>query len=565
MRSQEAPVVVVCGDVGGAPAPIRVGELVLRLRRELPGTVVLVVPGVCEGPRALGDALSPHRPARVVLGCRAASERRGELLAALRRTGVTAAGTDIVDLRPSAAYAEKAGGAEATPGLATPGLATPGRVVLEQSMALLSAGVARVIEADLEAPVRERTRLSAGGVSRRSLLRGVSGARHPIVVWRPGRCKGGVACTACVLACPHGALHRDASGLVVDGDYCQGCGACVTACRSGAFALPGAGLDGLGAAVGVLVESIGRRRSATGVALACQHSKTGPRLGEQWLVLRVPSLEMVTAGWLLQLARAGVSARVVACEDGNCEKRAGDLASFLGQLAEVLGFLIEAPSGAGDLLVQSPVPPVVPGRPLPSGVAGRRSPPEATGRSGAAKGAQAAGGVRIELREPEATMQALAVLGAFEPARARWRADGPGCSLGVVGIDAAGCSLCEVCVTVCPTGALEADRTGGRSLRLSFDPSRCTACEACVAACPERVVTLERALDSAVMTAGRRVVATGPTATCEVCGASLGAGLPAAALRRLGGSHPVLTGRTTSSICADCRLGGRSVRSKPIR
>ncbi|MGD0943537.1 MAG: 4Fe-4S binding protein [Acidimicrobiales bacterium] len=565
MRAQEAPVVVVCGDVGGAPAPIRVGELVLRLRRELPGTVVVVVPGVCEGPRALGDALSPLRPARVVLGCRAASERRGELLAALRRAGVTAAGTDIVDLRPSAACAEKAGGAEANPGQANPGQAIPGRLVLEQSIALLSAGVARVIDADLEAPVRERTRLSVGGVSRRSLLRGVSGARHPIVVWRPGRCKGGVACTACVLACPHGALHRDAGGLVVDGDYCQGCGACVTACRSGAFALPGAGLDGLGAAARVLVESIGQRRSATGVALACQHSKTGPRLGEQWFVLRVPSLEMVTAGWLLQLASAGVSARVVACEDGNCQKRAGDLASFLGQLAEVLGFMLESPFGAGDLLVQSPVPPVVPGRPLPPGVAGRRSPPEATGRSGAAKGVQAAGGVRIELREPEATMQALAVLGALEPARARWRADGPGCSLGMVGIDAAGCSLCEVCVTVCPTGALEADRTGGRSLRLSFDPSRCTACEACVAACPERVVTLERAVDSAVMTAGRRVVATGPTATCEVCGAPLGARLPAAALRRLGGSHPLLTGRTTSNICADCRLGGRSVRSKPIR
>jgi len=514
---QEAAVVVLCGDLGAQPATHQFEELQVRLRQELSGTLVLRVPGMCERPKGLVEALSPLHPRRVVLACRVASQRLGELHTALRRAAAPPGGVDIVDLAIS-------------PGLTDQGAR---RIALEQSIALLKAAVARVTAADLEAPVCERTSLSVGGVSRRSLFRGGSSARHPVAVWQPERCPGGVGCTACVKACPHGALSRQAARVVVDGDSCTSCGVCVAACHNGAFTLPGAGLDGLAAAAGILVESIAKRGSATGVALVCQQAKTGPRLGDQFLALRVPSMEMVSAGWLLQLLAAGVGTKVVACEDSLCCERGGELSSFVNALAGVLGAKPEAAQGPGGRARLSQ--------------AGRE----------AVRGEQ----VRIELREPQSTMQALAALGGLETDRTRWQAAGPGCSLGMLRVDASGCSLCEVCVSVCPTGALQAERGPAESLRLSFDPGCCTACGACVAGCPEGAVGLEKAVAGADVGAGRRVVATQRPVTCESCGAPLGAGLSVAALLRMGASHPFIDA-AASRICADCRLGGRSVSSR---
>ena len=520
MPSQEAPVILVCGDVGAGPVPLRLGELAAQLRRELSGASLLVLPEICQAPEALVVALAATEPRRVVVGCRAASQRRGELLARLRRAGAPAAGTEIVDLQTADGCTEK--------------------VALEQSVALLSAAVARVAGADVGSPVKERTSLSSGGMSRRSLLRGVNTARRFVAVWRPNHCTGAVACTACVLACPHGALRRAAGRVVVDGDRCNGCGQCVAACRSGAFALPGAEVEGLSAAAAVLVAAIRRCRSATGVAIACQHSKSVPRVGEPWLVLRVPSIEMVTAGWLLQLIGAGVGVRVIGCGDEHCETRVADLGHFVRDLAGVFGFSAEEEPG-GPAGGEAP--------------AGRESVPAVS----------AAGGDWIELREPEATTRSLAAFGALGPGRTPWRVEGPGCSLGVVTIDSAGCSLCEVCVGVCPTGALRAERNGAGLLRLSVDSGRCIACGACVTCCPEAVATLERAVDGNLLAAGRQVMATKPSVTCATCGSPLVAGLsPAALRRRLGGSHPALTEGTTR-ICADCRLGGRSMTASHRR
>jgi ferredoxin len=316
--------------------------------------------------------------------------------------------------------------------------------------------------------------------------------------------------------------------VVVDGDKCSGCGVCVAACRSGAFALPGAKVEGLSAAAAVLVAAIRRLGSATGVAIACQHSKTVPRVGEPWLVLRVPSIEMVTAGWLLQLVGAGVGVRVIACEDKDCETRVVDLEQFVRDLGEVLGF------SAGEL-----------------------SRGEALANPESMPAVLALQGDWIELWEPEATTQLLAAFGALGPGRTPWRVEGPGCSLGVVTIDSAGCSLCEVCVGVCPTGALQAERNGGGLLRLSVDSGRCIACRACVTCCPEAVATLERAVDGALLAAGRQVVATVATATCVTCGGPVLAGLSPALLRsRIGQSHSAIADGM-GEVCADCRLAGR--------
>jgi ferredoxin len=237
---------------------------------------------------------------------------------------------------------------------------------------------------------------------------------------------------------------------------------------------------------------------------------------------------MVTAGWLLQLVGARVGVRVIACEDKDCETRVADLEQFVRDLGEVLGFSAGAPVREEALGSHESVPAVL---------APRLD--------------------LIELREPEATAQALAAFGALAPGRTPWRVEGPGCSLGVVTIDPAGCSLCEVCVGVCPTGALRAERNGAGLPCLSVDSGRCTACEACVTSCPEAVVTLEKAVDGALLAAGRQVIATVATATCVTCGGPLLAGLSPALLRsRIGQSHSAIADGM-GEVCADCRLAGR--------
>ncbi|MGA2802776.1 MAG: 4Fe-4S binding protein [Acidimicrobiales bacterium] len=516
MQSREIPVVVICGDVGAPPVPLRPGELAARLRRELPGVTALLLGEICETPQALSEGLAAARPNRVVVACRADPQRHGELRTRLRSAGAPPAGTEIVDLKT-------ADGCSAT-------------VALEQSVALVSAAVVRVAVADVTAPVRERTSLSVGGVTRRSLLRGVNTARHFVAVWRPERCTTAAACTACVLACPHGALRQQGRRVVVDGDRCTGCGACVACCRNAALVLPGAELEGLGAAAAVLGAVARRDGSVVGVSIVCRHAEPVPLIGEAWLVLRVPSVEMVTAGWILQLVSAGVNVRVLGCKDQDCETRASDLEGFVRALMQALGF-----SEGEAAFIKAP--------------AGRESAPTAL----------APWGDGIELREPEATMQALSALRALGPARAPWRVEGAGCSLGVVGVDPAGCSLCEVCVGVCPTGAFAAERDGGGVLHLSVDSSRCNGCGACVTSCPEAVISVERAADAGLLSRRGQVVATGPVVSCERCGVPLVAGPQQAVLRRrLGGSHPNLTSGS-ARICADCRLGGRSATGSRSR
>jgi ferredoxin len=43
------------------------------------------------------------------------------------------------------------------------------------------------------------------------------------------------------------------------------------------------------------------------------------------------------------------------------------------------------------------------------------------------------------------------------------------------------CTHCGACLAVCPTEALDVDRT---SWVVSFDPAKCIACEMCIRACP---------------------------------------------------------------------------------
>ncbi|MBQ9708567.1 MAG: 4Fe-4S binding protein, partial [Firmicutes bacterium] len=57
----------------------------------------------------------------------------------------------------------------------------------------------------------------------------------------------------------------------------------------------------------------------------------------------------------------------------------------------------------------------------------------------------------------------------------------PDTSRGGVGIDEEKCTLCELCMRRCPSGAMVTDR---KQERILIDRMRCIACGECVEECP---------------------------------------------------------------------------------
>jgi len=164
-----------------------------------------------------------------------------------------------------------------------------------------------------------------------------------------------------------------------------------------------------------------------------------------------------------------------------------------------------------------------------------------------------ASGDRIELREPERPTS----LWRLSSSRTRsdpWRVEGPGCFAGVVSIDAGGCSLCEVCVGVCVTGARRSEPNSA-GLCLSIDSGSCTACGACVAL-PREGGHCDRGRSTELSWRGTSDRGDRIAVECATCGAPLVAVLSQKALRlRLGGSPSALTAGTIS-VCATAVLAG---------
>ncbi len=94
-----------------------------------------------------------------------------------------------------------------------------------------------------------------------------------------------------------------------------------------------------------------------------------------------------------------------------------------------------------------------------------------------------------------------------------------------------GCTLCEACFRVCPTGAIQIVQNPG-DWALSFDTDRCVACQVCLEACQPRVLDAQVAFDArpgqAPITLIRRdkqrcsrcdrhFVSPSPESTCGIC------------------------------------------------
>lgn len=288
-----------------------------------------------------------------------------------------------------------------------------------------------------------------------------------------------------------------------------------------------------------------------GVAIVCADAAVRVPVGAEWLPLEVPSLELVTTGWPLQILSAGTGVAFAGCDRDGCAGRASELDGFCAEL--------DSQAAAGWRRLNTQLEGWAPSS------AGRPS-------SGAALDAAS-----ITLREPEATAGALAQLASrpsgpggqapsapadrappadVEQARP-WRIESAAIPLGQITVDTARCSACGCCVHACPTGAIGICNPSGHTLGLSFNAAQCTACGACASACPERAITVRRAADSTSITADRTPLAmVAGGGRCVSCGQPLAGGFAGDVIAlRLAASHPEIAARLyREDRCTDCLL-----------
>jgi ferredoxin len=246
------------------------------------------------------------------------------------------------------------------------------------------------------------------------------------------------------------------------------------------------------------IAAIGREVDSFGVVLHCARA-TAPVSPADWYNIALPCVGMVLPHWVLAplfLGAAAVTVSACGCnKEADADERSRAAVAFARLWLSLSGI---APDG-------------------------------------------------LVVDQPSDTLPAPLDLRAdVEPVR------GDASPLGVVTIDDAACTGCEMCATVCPSAALRSVPSDG-VLAIEFDPASCTACGQCVDRCPEPgALMLEATVDLAELELGKRTVVTHQLVRCVKCGETVA---PEAALARVAaalGDQPQVLKQITS-VCLDCR------------
>ena len=493
VETARGTVILLCSDLAGDG--LALGELTSVLGDRLPEADVVVVEHLCEHPAAAARALRAAGSARAVIGVCRRGVPEAELRGRARSGGSPTGGIDIVRVPRTRGVAPAA--------------------------TVLAAAAARLELMPSGEPARAVP--TPGGFSRAALFRLTPAVSLlPVAAVAAERCIGVSRCGLCVEACPARAISsRDDTATVVS-SACETCGRCVAACPVGAVHIAGATRAQLQAQLAALLAE----PFPAGVLFACAGAvetlDDEPAL-DDWAVVELPALALVTLGWVLQ-ALAGGAPRVHLrpCAGACCSQWREGGASL--ELCRAL---------------------------LPTALAGRVTAGARVPSAPVLSEAPAAAAHRLDLAEPQATTLALRSLGVDDLV-----VEHPAAPLGLVHVGAA-CTVCSACASACPTGALELV-DGENTIVLLHDPGLCTGCGLCARVCPERVIDVTRGLDLRRL-GGRLELASARKHRCRRCGAPLP---PAAVVERnrrlLAGTWPLLAGMP-DDLCPPCAHRGDTI------
>ncbi len=314
-------------------------------------------------------------------------------------------------------------------------------------------------------------------------------------------------CRRCEEACPHEAVALTDEGITLDAGRCRNCALCVSACRTGALA------------AGNLkpIELLKRAIREPAFSFACAPS------GMQADAI-VPCLGALDAPTLGYLAKRRIPAELRGAH--GCETCVHG-ARGAAQLALTLEGVEVMRAASGEDWLQPTIaaaPEAVPGADAPVRAASRRH----LFRRLIGRGIdQVAGGAdagaappvaqkAIRAGPPAITEQReLLAIVCKVPQRAGFAAE-PHAALPWMDLRLdPGCTACEACMRVCPTGTLMVSETEAEWM-LRFDPDRCVACEVCLEVCQPRVLNAAQRFDASPGH-GTRVLHKLNKQRCSVC------------------------------------------------
>ncbi len=529
--------VLLCGSLERRNPAVDPSELANWIVESKARTRALIVPDLCSSPGAVADAADGDTRT-LVLGLCSSEYREPEFQRSARKAGIDPLAIAVVAPGSYCATPQQdrdAGGVAKT---------------------LLAAAVARVQAFPGSQPEDIRPYVVGGGqkISRRALFTMPPIAYRPVASIDRDACVASTGCDQCVQACPADALTNLDGVIQIARRSCVSCGLCQSACPTSAAQLPGQTISQLEAEVGELLTNPALdsdaprailfvcRKSASAVDSLSQSSSP---MAPNWLPLSVPCSGFVSPAVILQsLAHGAAAVGMLACGN-DCrydqrERTQGEI-DYCQKVLAALGL----PSGAAAFFDASLGA---------SSLAARLSSPLVGSRDTAASTS------RLSFSGPSAAASALTALaGDVAPAAL----DHPYSPLGLVNIDADGCTGCGSCAQTCPTGAL--DLAQGDTVTLDYDPTLCTGCAQCVSVCPEQVVHVSRSTDLARLGNGPERLYEDEAIRCKSCGSVVA---PAAMLKRIeaalseDGRPSDKTMSTITSLCTDCR--GTRVPSERI-